>query len=165
MKSPSYLHLLYLCVLTSITGFIPAHAAEPTSIEDLHWMTGAWTGKMGNNELEETWAAPKGKTLAALVRMTTATGTEMIELIAIKEENNTLMLRLLQFDSNLQPRFDPAQALRMSDITDNSVTFDAHTAGGLKQIMYTRIDDSHFNIQVTLTEGAQFTVPMQAQTQ
>ncbi len=138
------------------------NAAEPTtSIDTLAWMEGSWAGPTGPSRLEETWSAPAGGTMIAAVRMTTGEETSMAELIIINEEDNGLTLRLQQYSRKHEPRF-PAQPLRMTEQSSNSVTFEATGPGGLKKITYSRPKDDEFNIHVLLTEGQEFVAPLRA---
>jgi hypothetical protein len=118
---------------------------------------------MGEGILEETWGRPKAGTLTAMVRMTSTQGTEMLELIAINEEEDSLILRMQQFGADMQPRLPQAQALKLTAISDKSATFEAHTPGGLQKLVYTREAEGRFSVAVTLTEGTQFKADMAAQ--
>lgn len=138
-----------------------AQAAAP-SVEDLAWMTGSWAGPMANGTLEETWSPPKAGTITAMVRMTVDDKISMLELIAITEEEDSLILRMQQFGTDMVPRFSPAQALKLTAMSDNSATFETHTPGGLKQLVYTRDAKDAFSVAVTLTEGTQLRADMTA---
>lgn len=118
---------------------------------------------MGEGILEETWGRPKAGTITAMVRMTSTRGTEMLELIAINEEEDSLILRMQQFGTDMQPRLPQAQALKLTAIGDSSATFEAHTPGGLQKLVYTREAEDGFSVAVTLTEGTQFKADMTAQ--
>ena len=83
--------LISLCVLVCSSSLFAA------SVEELTWMKGRWAGPYGPGTLEETWNDPRGDTMVAVVRMTAPDGTNMVELVIINEEDNTLVLRLQQF--------------------------------------------------------------------
>lgn len=125
------------------------------TIDDLAWMQGRWIGPMGDAQLEETWLPPTAGTMVAAVRMSGGGKTAMVELIVIEQQGDDLVLRLQQFSPAYEPRFSPAQALRMTAQDERSVTFEATGPGGLKRITYTRPEHDRFNIHVLLTEGTE----------
>ncbi|MEM7080519.1 MAG: DUF6265 family protein [Pseudomonadota bacterium] len=154
--SPALLRrVFYFCLL------LP-NAMLAATVDDLAWMTGHWSGALGETLLDETWNAPSGGTIGAIVRTTSAASTNMIELITIREEGGELILMLQQFDADLTPRFAPAQQLKMTAMEPRSVTFSQAGPGGLKQLIYARPSDTVFQIDVTLTEGPRFVAKLTA---
>ena len=147
--------------ITALLLSTVSQANQSATINSLAWMEGRWAGSTGESYLEETWSAPSAGTMVAAVRMTTGDETNMVEMIIINEEEGGLTLRLQQYSRKHEPRF-PAQPLRMTAQTSDSVTFEAVGPGGLKKITYSRPTDDEFNIEVLLTEGREFVAPLKA---
>ena len=136
------------------------------TLADLHWMQGSWQGQVGGTEdnpqiLEETWSKAAAGTQLAMVRMRTAKQTIFAELITITEVDDGLYLHIQQFAPDMTPRFSPAQRMRLTDMGEQQVTFQADSPGGLQSLTYARKEDN-FTIQVMLTEGNQFVAELSA---
>jgi hypothetical protein len=140
----------------------PTFAQGPAAtIADLAWMTGHYKGNMGNGTLEENWAAPVGGSIASLVRSTSGGATNMIELIVVEEEGDSLTLRLKQWDPGMQPRADGFQVFRLIEIGDKKVAFRNTEEGGLQRLGYSLVGD-RFTISVE-TAGGAFDIPLTRQ--
>jgi hypothetical protein len=135
---------------------LPAAAAGPAAtVADLAWMTGSWKGAMGPGTLEENWTRPDSGSMASLVRGTGAGKTSMIELIVIEEAEGSLVLRLQQWNPGYQPRSPGPQEMRLVEIAERKVVFDAvGEGGGLKKLTYTRPADDTFVVSVVTAQGA-----------
>lgn len=118
-------------------------AQPPASVEQLSWMTGTWQAALGPNTLEESWGAPAGGSLAAMVRMYGET-TSMFEVFTIEEKDGTLTMTVQQWDSGFEPRQPEAQQLVLSEIGNQQVKFEAVTEGPIPAIGWSRSGDSLF---------------------
>ena len=137
----------------------PAFAQRPAAtIDDLAWMTGHYKGNTGNGTLEENWAEPVGGSIASLVRSTSGGATNMIELIVVEEEGDSLTLRLKQWNPGMEPRADGFQVMELMEIGDNKVVFRSTAEGGIQQLGYSVVGDQ-FTISVT-TAGGAFDIPL-----
>ncbi len=143
--------------------FVTAAAADDhgPSVEDLAWMTGTWSGPT----LEENWAVPRNGSMVARVRGFAPDGTtSMIELISIEEEDDSLVLRLKQWDSGMKPRYDGFQVMKLVDSKDRMVQFENTGEGeaGLAKLSYSRPEDDKFVISVETAAGQSFEIPLDA---
>ncbi len=140
-----------------------ALAAGPAAtIDQLSWMTGTYAGKLGANQLEENWIKAEGRSIAAMVRMTTGEGaTSMFEMITIEEVDGSLVLHIQQWNPGFVPRTPAPQKMELSMIADNHVHFTAVTEGGMKSLGYTRSGDS-FTIHVENASGNKSDLPLMA---
>jgi len=142
-----------------------AAAAAPASVSDLAWMTGSWAGPAGpGRTLEENWIVPTGGSIASLVRITAADATPMVELIVIEEEDDTLVLRIQQWDPGLTPRSSEPQVMILSELAERSVKFEATSEGGLRSLAYSSPDANRFNINVETADGNLVLLPLTKQT-
>lgn len=132
------------------------------SVADLAWMTGTWSGPVGGgNVLEENWTTPKAGSIQSLVRMTGANGTSMFELIVIEEEEDTLRLRLQQWDPGMKPRTPGPTVMTLVEMGENTVAFRGEEGGMFAKLRYTR-DGDNFTIGITNHNGSQFNLPLKA---
>ena len=139
-----------------------AEAAEDApSISALGWMTGTWAGPVGPGELEENWTVPKAGSIQALVRMTGDGKTSMVEMIVIEEEEGSLTLRLQQWDPGFKPRTPEPSTMKLVDIGENTVAFEAISEAEIAKLRYTR-DGDNFTISIENAAGAAFDLPLTA---
>ena len=133
--------------------------SEKTSIANLSWMTGNWSGAMGAATLEENWTQAKSGSIASLVRLTTPEGTGMVEIVNIQEMDGTLVLHLQQWGPGFAP-LAPAQKMLLDQSGEHSVTFKAASPGGLKQLTYSRPADNEFEVAVITADDQNVTIKM-----
>ncbi len=158
-----------LVFVTAVLLSFTVSAESAPSVDDLAWMTGSWDGPEPN-VLEENWGLPRAGTIVSLVRSTNAEGTDMVEIVSIEEANGTLDLYLQQWDIPFTPRSEAAQKMTMKEMTENSITFEAVSEGGLKVLKYSRHNnnpddpaDDEFHVDVTIATGQQFVIPLKVQ--
>ncbi len=135
-------------------------AVKP-SVSALGWMTGTWAGPAGSNELEENWTVPKAGSIQALVRMTGGGKTSMVEMIVIEEEDDTLTLRLQQWDPGYKPRTPEPSVMKLVELGENTVAFEAITESEIAKLRYTR-DGDNFTISIVNRAGAEIDIPLTA---
>jgi hypothetical protein len=133
--------------------------SEKTSIANLSWMTGSWSGAMGPATLEENWTQAKSGTIASLVRLTTPEGTGMVEIVNIQEMDDTLVLHLQQWGPGFTA-LAPAQKMLLDRSGEHTVTFKAASPGGLKQLTYSRPADNEFEVAVITADDQNVTIKM-----
>ncbi len=139
--------------LVALSGLAAFAAGPQAKVTDLSWMTGSYEGPIGNATLEENWAAPKGGSIASLVRATSPSGaTTMIELIVVEEEAGSLMLRLQQWDPGLKPRTDAPQVMKLVESIPNKVVFENVGEGGMKRLGYSKTGNK-FTISIERPNG------------
>ena len=129
-------------------GIAMAPGAAAGAVADLAWMTGTYAGAVGPSELEENWTVPKAGSIQSVVRMTGEGKTGMVELIVIEEEDDTLMLRLQQWDPGMKPRTEGPTVMKLAEMGDNTVAFDVVGEGMFEKLRYTRDGDT-FTISIT----------------
>lgn len=139
-----------------------AHAQQ-ASVAQLAWMTGYWQGPVGENTLEENWNAPLSGTIASTVRMAGKSGTQMVELVIIREHEGSLLLTLQQFNPDFTPRSPAPQVMKLVESTENSVSFaDRDNTPGLRTLKYTRGADNTFTVEAGLPDGNVFKAVLKA---
>ena len=151
---------LFVLLIASLLT-VTAAAAEDPRVEDLAWMTGTWSGAT----LEENWAIPKNGSMVARVRGFSPDGTtNMIELISIEEENDSLVLRLKQWNPGMEPRYDGFIVMKLVESKDRMIKFENTGEGAavLAKLSYSRPADDKFVISVETPTGQSFEIPLDA---
>ena len=125
------------------------------TLANVQWMSGGWGGALGPQQVEERWSEPKGGTMSTMVRLTTETETIMIELISIREVDDSLLLHLRQFSPALEPVL--TQDMPLASIGADHATFDGPAGGGIQGLAYRSMDASSMEVDVTLADGTVLT--------
>ena len=156
--------LFVLLIAMLLTVSVAAADNHGPTVEDLAWMTGTWSGAMGQGgSLEENWATPTNGSMAALVRGFSPDGTtNMIELISIEEENDSLVLRLKQWNPGMEPRYDGFQVMKLIESKDRMIRFENTGEGGLAKLGYSRPADDTFVISIETPTGQSFDIELTA---
>ena len=159
--SPKMLGAIFTALCAGAS--LGAVAAPKATVQDLVWMTGTWSGPLGDGQaLEENWTMPRAGSLAAVVRMVGHGATSMVELIVIEEEGDSLALRIQQWDPGFSPRTPAAQKLALKAIGENRVEWEAVGEGGMRSLAYARPTPDTFTIDVETADG-KFHVELQKQ--
>ena len=159
---------LVTILIFSISGYAGHHekgeAANQPSINDLAWMTGTWSGPAGGgNTLEENWNTPKAGAIMSMVRMTGENGTSMIEVIVVEEENNSLVLRLQQWDPGFIPRTEKPNVFKLVGQGQRSVQWESIVEGAsIKKLAYESPAPDKFTINGVTQGGQEFQIQLAA---
>lgn len=140
-----------------------AGADQHPTVDDLAWMTGSWAGPVGGGmTLEENWILPVDGSIASLVRMTGNGATSMVEMIVIEEENDSLVLRLQQWDPGFVPRTPGPHTLTLRELGDNRVSFEAGDEAAFRNLTYSRPEPDTFVIEVDMGGGQEARIELKA---
>ena len=131
-----------------------------TSIDQLDWLTGSWEGPIGDSVLEESWLPPRANTITAVVRLTKGSVTEFVELIKIEKIDQSFELRLNLFDASLKPRSEKPQVLKLSKISDKSVTFKGVNEGSHRKLSYELVGNDKFAIRIITADGEKIAIDL-----
>ena len=131
-----------------------------TSIDQLDWLTGNWEGPIGDSVLEESWLPPRANTITAVVRLTKGSVTEFVELIKIEKIDQSFELRLNLFDASLKPRSEKPQVLKLSKISDKSVTFNGVNEGSHRKLSYELVGNDQFAIRIITADGEKIAIDL-----
>jgi hypothetical protein len=133
----------------------------PATLQDIQWMVGPWTGELGAQTVEEAWRAPQGGVMSTMITLGSAAGIDMIELIAIREEGDSLVLHLRQFSPALELRHSDDMRLQACDA--QSVRF-VSPGAPIEGLAYRQSADQTMQVEVTVAGGAVLVAKLQRPT-
>jgi hypothetical protein len=79
-------------------------AADSVSVTKLAWLAGRWVDESGGNLSEEIWTMPAGDGMQGMWRLVVKDEIKLSEILTIRAEEQTLVLRLRHFDAKLVGR-------------------------------------------------------------
>ncbi len=154
---------IVLIPLLTLLISLPAAAGVRGTIEQLTWMTGAWSGDVGEGRvLEENWIRVDGGSIASLVRITQGDTTPMVELIVIEQQGDSLMLYVKQWDPGFTPRSEKPQVMELVAIEERLVSFQNKGEGNFRTLTYSSPTPETFVISIMLANGQPVEIPLQS---
>ena len=105
----------------------PGQVSPPATIADVAFLAGHWTGHGLGGRFEEVWTAPKQGVMVGMYRGLTMDGAPTFnELLVLREEQGSLIVRLKHFDPDMTGWEDKAQVVTMPFLgtRDGLVHFD-----------------------------------------
>ena len=105
----------------------PGQASPPATIADVAFLVGHWTGDGLGGQFEEVWTAPKQGVMVGMYRGLKADGApDFNELLVLREEKGSLIVRLKHFNPDMTGWEDKAQVVTMPFVgkRDGLVHFD-----------------------------------------
>ena len=108
------------------------------------WIAGHWRGEALGGVVEETWTPPLGGSMMAAFKLSVNGQVRFYELETIVEEEETLILRLKHFSSNLHgwETKDETVDFRLVKVTRDKVFFDGMT--------FENVNDDEMNVYVII---------------
>ena len=150
-------------ILTTITLLCFSFAASEeassrTLLDQLNWLTGQRQGSHDGGVLEPTWLPPRSGTIAALVRSTKASDTRSVEIIHVKEVNDSLELSLQIFNNSLEPENISATHSRihtfeLSEVGNRFLAFKGISDGSHRILSYERPEENVFFMRMATNDG------------
>lgn len=84
---------------------------QKASIESIKWLADYWVGEGMGAYCEETWNAPAANSMMGMFQMTKKDTVLFYELMQIIEENESLILKLKHFNSDLSAWEEKAETV------------------------------------------------------
>ncbi len=116
------------------------------SLNDISWIQGYWKGEAFGGIVEETWTPPSGGSMMCVFKHTVNGTVTFYEIVTIAEENESLIIRLKHFNSDLKgwEEKDETVDFRLVKVTPNRVYFDGFT--------FEKVSDKEINMYVVIKE-------------
>ncbi len=143
-----------LCFSVTASGEVSSR----TLVDELDWLTGQRQGSHDEGVLEQTWLPPRSGTITALVRSTKDTETRFVEIIHVREVNDSLELNLQIFNNSLEPENISATHSRihtfeLSEIGNRFLAFKGISDGSHRTLSYERPEENVFFIRIETNDG------------
>ena len=106
-----------LCAPAVLMALALAAPSPAATAESLSWLTGSWSGAQGPIEMEESWTAPRGKTLLGVHRDVKEGRTVGFEFLRIEEAADGVTYWA-------SPEGRPATPFKLKESGDKRVVFE-----------------------------------------
>lgn len=108
-------------------------------LENIKWIAGNWKGEAFGGQTEENWSEPFGDSMMATFKLVNNGTVSFYEIEIIRELENTLILQLKHFNSDLKgwETKDETIDFPLKEITSNKVIFEGMT---FEKISYTEMN-------------------------
>lgn len=147
------LFFVYGCKAQEKTGntvsFTENMSSPKASLDDVSWIQGHWKGKAFGGITEEIWSPPLGSSMMFSFKLVVDNEVQFYELGIIREINETLILQLKHFNSDLTgwEEKDETEDFKLIKIDKDHVYFDDFT--------FERISDNEINLYVVVSDNEQ----------
>lgn len=117
------------------------------TLQNVEWISGIWRGEAMGGICEEFWDKPSANTMMFCFKFIENNEVVFYELGHIKQIEETLVLELKHFGSDLKgwEKQDEVQSFKLVKIESNKVYFD--------QFTFEKISDNEINIYVVFEES------------
>lgn len=122
-------------------ALLQATLPEPiaASLADVAFMAGHWVDESKEGLSEEVWTEPSGDSMVGMWRYVGKGQTQIFELLALKAESGSVVLRLRHFDPKLvgrEERQTPVE-LRLISKKPGEAVFEGPAVGGSGRVRLT----------------------------
>jgi len=122
---------------------LPKDGVSPqATLADIQWIQGHWTGKAFGGQAEEIWSPPLGESMMGSFKLVQDGKVKFYEIITISEIEQTLIMRLKHFDSELKgwEEKDETVDFKLVKLAPTKVFFDGMT--------FEKISENEMNVYV-----------------
>lgn len=137
------------------SGETPSPVVVKASIADVAWIAGEWANEDGSNRLEESWSVPRGDSMIGMFRWLKGGKVWIYELLAIREEDETLVFRFRHFSNEMSAWESKTEPLtyRLASLSDNEAVFENASSESHRRYSFRRTDLNTLVIQVGAMRG------------
>ena len=124
-------------------------------IEDLAWLEGVWKGKVGADDVEETWSAPKNGSMMGMFRWFRDGKLRIMEMITVAEFDGKITMKLKHFNASLhsfEAQSETTDFTLLSVESNKAIWNEVARDGGPQHLVYTR-DGSTLTVRFHRPDG------------
>ena len=142
--------IIFLVTMNSAVGQNEKHTLKyvdsigyfEADLNDVKWISGHWKGEALGGNTEEVWTSPFGGSIECMFKLVVNNKVTFYEFLTITEENNSLILRLKHFNSDLKgwEEKDERLEFKLVKVTKNRIYFDDFT--------FEKVSENEMNIYV-----------------
>ncbi|WP_458629269.1 DUF6265 family protein [Winogradskyella sp. PC D3.3] len=116
-------------------------------LENISWISGTWHGDAFGGQVEEIWSEPSAGSMMASFKFINDGRVSFYEIEVIREVENTLLLQLKHFRSDLKgwESKDETVDFPLIEITDNKVVFEG--------MVFEKISENEMNVYVDIEDN------------
>ncbi len=120
---------------------------EP-KLENIAWISGNWKGEAFGGQVEENWSKPSGGSMMATFKLINEGKVSFYEIEIIRELENTLVLQLKHFDSELKGWETKEETVDfpLIKVTTERVVFEG--------MSFEKVNDNEMNVYVDIENDA-----------
>jgi hypothetical protein len=149
---------LALCASSAAASQVAPPAptgAVAATLRDMAFVAGHWVDGADTSRSEEVWTEPAGDSMLGMWRLVADGRARVMELLAFKEEQGSVVLRLRHFDPALVAWEEKATplVLRLVRLAPQDARFEGPTADGKGAIALTYRRPTPDALEVTLERG------------
>lgn len=142
--------LSFTFFLASICGFSQSPDSTSTKdalapkLENIKWISGNWKGEAFGGQTEENWSEPSGGSMMATFKLINDGKVSFYEIEIIREIENSLILQLKHFDSDLKGWETKNETVDfpLKKITPTQVIFEG--------MSFEKVSDTEMNVYVDI---------------
>ncbi|WP_179334450.1 DUF6265 family protein [Winogradskyella costae] len=138
----------YVIIFLLIFATSHAQLTKPLEpkLENIKWIAGIWHGEAFGGITEEIWSEPSGGSMMATFKLINDEKVTFYEIEVIREIENSLILQLKHFGSDLKgwETKDETVDFPLIAITENKVIFEG--------MSFEKISDNEMNIYVDIED-------------
>lgn len=127
---------------TNTLSYDEAQSSPTATIQDVSWIAGHWKGEALGGITEEMWSPPLGGSMMCTFKLVVDDLVKFYEIVTLSEVNNTLILKLKHFHSDLKGWEEKDETLdfKLVKVTPNKVYFDGFT--------FEKVSENEINVYV-----------------
>ncbi len=128
----------------------PSLEGVPAKIADVAWIAGHWETKRQGALLQEHWSEPAGDGMMGMFRWLKKDKTWIYELLAIREENGSLVFRFRHFSDKLHAWEEKEKPLmfRLVSLTKREAVFENPTGDNPGRYIFSKPDDKSLVVKI-----------------
>lgn len=127
-------------------------APVKATVDQLAWVTGAWTGTLGDRTIEQHWSAPLAGSMIAMYRSIRDNRPTLYELLAMEQEGDGVVLRIKHFAPGTglvgREAKDESMDHALVRLDQRAAVFEGGTAASPVRVTFTSPDAATLTIVV-----------------
>ena len=119
-------------------------------ISDVAWIAGRWSLDREDGRLEEVWSEPAGDCMMGMFRWLKEGRVWIYEMLTIREEAGTLVLRFRHFSESLvawEPKEEPL-TYRLTRVNDTEAVFENPESESHRMYAFRRVGENELLVRV-----------------
>lgn len=136
--------IIFLVLAIGLNSFSQEKETLEPKLENIAWIAGTWHGEAFGGITEEIWSEPSGGSMMATFKLIVDEKVQFYEIEVIREIEDSLILQLKHFDSDLKGWETKNETIDfpLIEITETKVIFEG--------MMFEKISSNEMNVYVDI---------------